>query len=281
EAPFTEIFDVAGADENMTADLRFAVKSVAYDAEEDSDGDCRILAADVRVGFTGRVTRQFEVEVVEDIYSTETELHVTRSTALLDKMVADTQTQITLSDAAALPAESPDIARVYNVIAKPYLASARVEHGKAVVEGVIDTYILYLSDSPENPLSAYKHETKFNRSLDAEHARDDMLCDVHLDVSGISYTIGGAREVQLRCVLGIGVRVISSDKIEYVSDITADAEAVAVPKTKCAIKIYFVQKGDKLWDVAKKYRTTAERILQANEIAEEAELAVGKQLIIP
>ena len=42
-----------------------------------------------------------------------------------------------------------------------------------------------------------------------------------------------------------------------------------------------LRQGERLWDLAKQYRTTVGDILAANDLAEEAAAAVGKLLLIP
>ena len=42
-----------------------------------------------------------------------------------------------------------------------------------------------------------------------------------------------------------------------------------------------MKQGERLWDIAKQYRTTVDAILTANELNEEAAAAVGKLLLIP
>lgn len=44
--------------------------------------------------------------------------------------------------------------------------------------------------------------------------------------------------------------------------------------------IYVVQEGDTLWNIAKKYRTTEERILMVNEIENPDRLYPGQKLLI-
>ena len=39
--------------------------------------------------------------------------------------------------------------------------------------------------------------------------------------------------------------------------------------------------GERLWDIAKRYRTTVEAILAANELKEESATVSGKLLLIP
>ncbi|OQB13351.1 MAG: LysM domain protein [Firmicutes bacterium ADurb.Bin193] len=282
EVPFTEIFDVPSADDGMDGQISFAVTDITYDIVEDSDGDSRILIVCVAVAVTGKVARQLEIDVIEDIYSVNTPLYVAKNTANLDKMVENTRVQVTVNDVATVSDESPEIVQVYNVIAKPYLSETRIENGKIVVEGVVDAYILYMSDDKSCPLYTHKHEMRFSHNMDGGNACDDMYCDVKLDIDHISYNIAMGREVQLRIILGISAKVICTDRIEYVTEVAAsDESAEASEKKKCCIKIYFVQKGDKLWDIAKKYRTTMDKIMQMNDISDESEIIAGKQIIIP
>ena len=42
-----------------------------------------------------------------------------------------------------------------------------------------------------------------------------------------------------------------------------------------------LRQGERLWDLAKQYRTTVGDILAANDLAEETDAAVGKLLLIP
>ena len=54
------------------------------------------------------------------------------------------------------------------------------------------------------------------------------------------------------------------------------AENVAQP----GAVIVMVQPGDTLWNIAKKYRTTPERILMMNDIENPDRLYVGQKLLI-
>jgi hypothetical protein len=282
EFAFTEIIDADGAQEGMSADLDFTVINVSFDLEHDSDGDCRILIADIDIMVSGKVARQNEIDIIEDIYSTKDNLCVAKSTAMLDKMVFKTKVQAAINDVANIPGDLPEIVQIYNIIAKPYLSETRIENGKIVAAGVIDTYILYLSDNASFPIYTYKHENKFSQYVDAQDVSDDMFCEVKIDVEHVSYNIGMGREIQLRFILSIDATVVSTEKIEYVSEITRGEEPEQnAQKPKCCIKIYFVQKGDRLWDIAKKYKTTVESLMIANDITEEKELTAGTQIIIP
>ena len=46
-------------------------------------------------------------------------------------------------------------------------------------------------------------------------------------------------------------------------------------------EVYAVADGDTLWDIAISYGTTVEAIVAANHLANEADIAIGEELIIP
>ena len=52
-------------------------------------------------------------------------------------------------------------------------------------------------------------------------------------------------------------------------------------KSKYGMSIYFVKKGDTLWKIAKRFRTTVDEIVSANNIEDPNKINVGEQLFIP
>ena len=281
EVSFTEILEVSGAEENMTADIVLGVKDCVIDIVEDSDGDARIMLADAKISISGRVSRQVELNIIEDLYSTSRSISAVKNTALVDKIVADKRTAVTLSEAAALPPDMPGIQQVYNVIAKPYLSGAKTEHGFITVEGVIDVYILYLSTDESRPICTYKHEQPFSHRIEAENVAEDMFCDARVGIDSTSFNINLEREIQLRLITSVQAKVIATEKMEYVADVTENADEPAAADSGACIRIYFVQQGERLWDIAKRYRTTISSLLAVNELTSEAEVRAGGKLLIP
>ncbi|NLB82116.1 MAG: LysM peptidoglycan-binding domain-containing protein, partial [Clostridiaceae bacterium] len=84
-----------------------------------------------------------------------------------------------------------------------------------------------------------------------------------------------------RIILDAGIKVLTTEKIEYVSEITQGEELLPTQKPHCCIKIYFAQKDDRLWDVAKRYRVPLSRIMAENDIKDETEVITGRQIFIP
>ena len=105
-----------------------------------------------------------------------------------------------------------------------------------------------------------------------------MMCDVNISVDHINYSIVTSNELEFRIIASLDTRIISKLNVSYVSDI--ETEELPENGSMCCIKIYFVRPGDRLWDIAKRYRSTPERIITENELSGESDICPGKKLII-
>ena len=72
--------------------------------------------------------------------------------------------------------------------------------------------------------------------------------------------------------------VTRMETAETVTDITMDEETARQPMAGAVI--YMVQKGDSLWKIAKRYRTTVNDILAVNDIENPDLIYPGQKLLI-
>ena len=161
--------------------------------------------------------------------------------------------------------------------AKPYISSAVAEDGKIVIEGVIDTYILYISSKEDSPVYNFKAEVPFSITLDTPGTSTGDKVRSKLTANHISYNLNAAGEIELRMVLGVSAAAFGKNSVNVISDIT---EEEFDRGNSPSIVLYFIQKGDTLWDIAKRYHTKEEYIRELNNIDGEI-LTEGMQILIP
>ena len=86
------------------------------------------------------------------------------------------------------------------------------------------------------------------------------------------------REGEIRAQILLDVLVNGEERMEVVTDLREGEDAEGGKRPGAVI--YVVQEGDTLWNIAKKYRTTEERILMVNEIENPDRLYPGQKLLI-
>ena len=104
----------------------------------------------------------------------------------------------------------------------------------------------------------------------------NLVCNVqleNLDATSEANTIG------VRATLSVLAKVSYDVYKDWIIDVVANDEEKK--SKKCSVTIYCINKGDTLWNLAKKYNTTIDEIMNINEIENQDELIAGKKIIIP
>lgn len=281
DVPFTEVIAIPDADEGMKASVRLCINRIFYKPEADDDGDCRYIFAECMITANAKVCYGYSLNIIQDAYCIRHPIKVIREATKVNRLITESKNQISAKDVVVLTDDMPEILQIFNVTPNVYLGSAKIEDSKAVIEGIIESDIMYISSEPASPVNTYRHQQHFSHTVDISCVGEDMVCDVLLDVVHSNYTISMGREIDLRFVLEISVDVLSSETVEYITDIqNDDTEKYDAVKSYC-IKIYFVKKGDNLWNIAKKYHISKEALMEINNINEDSEIYDGRQIMIP
>ncbi len=278
EIPFTEILDADGIAEDQNTHIAFSIESADVKAVPDVDGDMRNLSMDVKIDIQISSDEVVEAEAVYDAYSTQNDLQLTTSCLELQEVNDYVSGQSTVKAVINIPSDVPPLLQVYNVIAKPYVNSATVQGGRVIIDGSIDAYVLYISEKEDNLLSNFKEEIPFRMELDCNNGDSSCSVNALCDVSHVSYNITTAGEVETRIIIDADANVFKTSNV----DIVTDVKALPLESTDdSSIVLYYVQKSDSLWEIAKRYHTKISKIQEVNHLSEDGALEAGAQLLIP
>ncbi len=281
EVPFAETIAMPNVSEDMNPRLKLCINRIFYKPEADIDGDSRCIMLECIITATAKACYKSELTIVKDAYCTKTPMSVSHEGAVVTRLISQNSYQHTAKDTAMLDVDSPDFLEILNVTPRAYLANARAENKQVIIEGIIETDIMYLCNQPTAPISLHKHQQTFSHTFDLPDAKEGMLCDVTLDIIHSSYNISIGNEIDLRFVLQIDTDVLVNEKIESVSSVSIDdAQSYDKRKSYC-IKIYFAKKDDNLWSIAKKHRISKNALMEINNISSDTEIFDGRQLMIP
>ena len=166
---------------------------------------------------------------------------------------------------------------VYNVVTKPYITKVGFERNKLIYEGKLEACILYVSDSSENPVYSIKKSIPFSYSMDCEADGDGLVPKLKAEVKHTGYNLNAAGEVEIRCILAVSANV--TRQLEFGMITSVDYEENS-SRSESKIVIYFVQNGDDLWSVAKRYGVPYQTIREFNEMSDD-NIKTGMRLLIP
>ncbi len=278
EAPFTEIFDVSDADEDTVCDISFCVKDIICTPETDSDGDMKILALDTIIGIEIEATKKINANLLIDCFCPGKETVITKNSAELEKIISSGFYQTTLREIVSPEFSAPNLKGIYNVFATPLIEKSEVLDNSVSVSGNISCFVLYIADSEETPVYSLKKNIPFSFMVDTPGSKSGMDCSLDAKILHTSYNLNPSGEAEIRCILSISSKVSVNNKLELIDDLEVSPLTTAHKK---GIVLYFLQKNDTLWDIAKKYYVSQNDILSVNNLEDATLLCEGMTLLIP
>ena len=152
--------------------------------------------------------------------------------------------------------------------------TARQEGGKTMLRSAVAPKVLYLDESGA-PLSAQRRiEVTAEAAVNGEAtASVENICagDITASVN--------AEGVELR--FPVNFTLVEQTTVSCPSLLSLSAEESDAAEKVPSLVLRALNEGERLWDLAKQYRTTVEEILSANELADEAAAELGRLLLIP
>lgn len=278
--PFTEVLSIDDVYENDLCESEYSLTDLQYSAAADSDGDASLIEVRARVNAATCVYEQATENVTEDLYSPDFDVAVARDKAKVSRMVCASSDKSIIKESIDLPAGAPSIAKIYNVIVKPYVENAEISGGKAHISGVADTYLVYTSAAADAPVCSHKKEIPFEYSISADCGSDAQI-SVLCDAEDISFSASAATSAEVRFALCFDTKVIVEEEVAYIKDVEADQNNAVDKGAMPAIVIYFAAKGESMWDISKRYHTTTEAICAANGCEFPDVLTEPKKIMIP
>lgn len=275
ESPFTEVFDAEGASEATVFDIDWSVMNVMCELQSDTDGDLRLIEVDTDISSYIRGSEIVSYPVLCDCFVPDMKTKCHTKALNVSRTAERPSLQSTIREIIDFSDDVPGVSAVYNVMTEAVITKAEQERGRIICEGKIEACILYLTDTPENPMYTLKKDIPFSYMLECESQETGLEINAKAQVRHISYNLTSSGSLELRCLVGIDTRLIKNTVIDNITEV----ENKECERRK-GIVVYFAKKGDVLWDIAKKYSTSCENIAMHNNL-EEDKITQGAKIFIP
>lgn len=262
--PFSETIDILGAEEDMEGEIEYSISDIYSEPRDDSDGEPTIFGVEIGICATVRGFKIQEMDIISDAYSLKGTADIKSENNEIEVLLDNTTAQLTDKSTITLPEHLPPISQVCDINSVASVESLSIENGEIILHGKILSSVLYLTADQDIPVGSFKASSDFTHTLPAPFADNDTICDAKVYIEHTSYTLSGDRSIDLRTVLGLSVRTFKKEDIASISDIEINEDAVSAISP--AIVIYFVKKGDSLWKIAKRFRTTVDALRECNNI---------------
>ncbi len=275
EIPFTKVVNVEGLEEDMSVDCTIDVQGWETELGVGESGDGQSLDVETMLYFSVLGRRSQSCTAITDAYYPGGRLVCETQTLSLSVQGRSDAEDCGIKGTIRLPAGAGEAELVHDVNGCPRINRVYEEDGDMVVEGAVDLNILYRTANPDYPTASHSASLDFRHVLSGKY---DGVPTVSARLRDMSCSLSGGNSIEVRGVAALSAQArASQDRVLVTSVKLEDAE----PREAPSILISYMNGQRSLWEIAKDYNISREKLLSANDIKSEDELGSCRALVIP
>lgn len=282
EIPFSGSLEAEGCTADMLAEVRTDIFKCSAKAAQDEDGEDRIIEIEAEIGSDIRVLREESLDILEDTYCINQNAELEREYIDYPVFLCRNKNQCPVKEIVRLDGDCPSILQILSTGGRVHIDETRAVEDKIIAEGIIEVDILYAASKDETPLYCYSTVIPFKQTIEAKGVSPDkkLLVDIDSGIEHIGVNMLSDSEVELRCVINFDVLAREEKRLGVIFDIDFVPIDEDTLNSIASMTVYIVQKGDTLWEIAKRYNTTIEDIAEINDIENPDKIYPGQRLLI-
>lgn len=246
--------------------------------------DGRGLRAELTVSGRLELEVPTAVQVLTDITATGGDVEIRRELIGLESFVSEKEHQGLVRGLLEIDHQYPPIRELLLCRGTAHWTDYEVDADRLDLEGVIDLELLYLAHSEEDikPLyrAVFPEALSFQQTIVVPGLEPGMQPRIKLSVGQIQPDLINRETVEVALMLQANVTVTEYLELEVAVEAVQVEPEEENPPT---LTYVFVQPGDTIWKLARRYHTTEEKILVYNPKLQDDPLLLrpGERLFIP
>lgn len=264
-APISQIIDIDGLGEDSECDIRMDLLSIDLQPKADAYGENRLFEITAKINASVLAAKTIEMPVITDAYSLNYDLNVQSRQTNLERLV-EVFRENTLCR-KTIDAGSGGISSLIDIWCSDINSTASQEGSEIRIKG--DATVCLLCLDREGNAAYIERSLEFNFDRELKSPNIQMKCEPNAFVVATDYNISGDDKIDVRLEIKIEAAVFAVESGSFICNLEADNKR---PKnaSNAALTIYYADAGESVWDIARKYNTTVEAVVEENELKEDS-----------
>jgi len=253
--------------------VRVQGRCVSLSISNELNGDTSQLFFDICCELEAEAVVKKEAELTVDCYSTKYES--TSSYKDIEAYSVAKMSSCGFTFSEAVKRKAADSAQILDQMATPVCEKAEIKGKKLILGGklLLDTVEQGSTEQTEYFSNSYELPFKYESEL-AEQVGDCVI-RASFDIGNLSLR-ADSEKLYITAELYPSFTVLEKTRARVLDSAVLDKDSEIKNDASC-VRVYFPKGSDTLWEVAKKYHTTVNKITQDNEL-QGTEL--GKHIIV-
>ena len=277
DIPISQILDINGVEERAFCNIKLEEVNHDLQLKLDSDTNNNFLKVDARFIFSGLIYEKKEIEYLEDAYSIDFETQ--KELEENDIQVVQNSVNLDYIDTQEVELRVLKIDRVLDICNEFVEVDAKQSEGGGI--SLNGKYNLCIIATEEDGDPIYLEKVySFNYLLNPKEKNGEVYSDLVPTVTSIEYQIKNDNTLEVETKLNFKGPIYKKITLKSLKELTVDEDIPIIKDNDAALKIYYAEKNESLWDIARRYNALVKDIKLENEIEEDV-LGESRMLLIP
>ena len=262
--PYSQIVDMDGLDDSFSCSANAEILSCELTPSGDRNNDNRIIKYEIEIKISCQAVKTSSLMIAVDAYSTVYPCEVSFSDVNARQLpliyTENFRHTAKISEGENVPAN------IFAMWVTPKNINTRLsEDGKTVTVTGMLTYSMAVQDNSGMITMPDRDET-FEQVISIENDISGASLSASITVTDVSYNISSEGILTAKSDISAKISASGSSSIKAVSEIIIDDKTKKQRDGDYAIKLYFGVKGENVWDIAKRYNTSVDSVIEENEL---------------
>lgn len=277
--PFSGELEMPGCRPDLILAVSPRLVHRGIEEKPDYDGEMRQVEVDAVIEIDVRLYEERELEILSDLYSTNREALAEFGKACFDRILTHNTGKCRVSEKMDAAGKIGKVLQICHSSGNVKLDAVEAGDDVLAIDGALEVKLLCLTDDDERPVQSVTELFPFHYDADAPGIRPDSIWYLDSSVEQLTAVMSGGSLAEIKAVVNLDVLIlqpVSCPVIERVRIEEADRRKL---RELPGIVGYLVQENDTLWEIAKRFHTTPESIMEENGLGSE-EIHAGDCLIL-
>ena len=270
--PISQILDMPGVDEDCQCDVRFEPISWDMQPQPDIDGETRVIDGDITLCATAKAYRKNTVAAICDAYSTTHEIKPSLSPITMMQLSGVISEKSMVKATLDLDEE---LSVIVDLWSRLEIISCKPGEGCVVVSARLSVSLFAMN--AQNEPVYLERSSDISENISQQNVPESPVCELDASVISNAFTLS-SRNLEVRCDVKFMGCVYDMMKQQLLTDIE-----VAGEKEKngddSALTIYYADESEDIWDIAKRFNTSVQAVMEENGLEDERVRRRGMILI--
>lgn len=277
--PFDGMLESQAIDPQDICWIQAEPEIMELDVRDDYDGEQRVLGVELSFDVTVRVWSEEAFPVLEDVYALDCQLSLKKEPIGCESLLIQNQTKVRVAEQLELEKNQEKILQICCSSGELVIERTTKQEQGLFVEGILRVHLLYLTSDDFLPVAHAQGYVPVEQLVEIPPAAGEMRYELQSNIEQFQVNLLDSSSYEVKAT--ISLEVIAFEKIEFdkIVDMEEQPLDLEMLQRQPGLIGHKVKPGEDLWNIAKVYHTTVERIQSTNHLEGE-EIHPGQKLVV-